>query len=386
MSSANLLAQRCEVDVRTLQTALNVASSVTHKRTPKPILLNVLMSIDPEAGSYLTATDLEVGVKIRLIGARSERPFKVLLNPARLAPILQRAECDSVAFALDDEHLTVTGKGFKFEFTTEAPDLYPAVPDVPTGGYTEVAAADLRRMIRNTRYATDPMSQRYALGGCLFGPADGQDAGTAERVVMVATDGRRLALMECPCVQADGGGFASAGKQSVLPLKALNLIERDLDDDDPPVKLVLDQNSIVLTSDRMTVWSRLVEGRFPNYREVFPGQPVARVTVKSGVLLGRTALASVATSEETRGVEFTLADGCLALKAAAADVGTSDVALPLDYDGPPLTFTLDSRYVLDAMAAVGPDVNLELRATDDKAPVVLLDSEFKYLIMPLTGS
>lgn len=381
---ATLLSKTCDCDTRSLLAAMNIAVGVVPKRSAKPVLASVLMTVDPEQGSCLVATDLEYGVKVRLIGARADKAFRVLLNPNRALPILQRAESDSVEFSLTDDRLIVKGRGFKFELTTDDPDTYPALPETPAGGRHELAAADLRRMVRMTRFAADPGSTRYALSGCLLetSPGGGDGAG---RLAMVATDGRRLARLECPCVVTGGGGFAGAGKTSVLPLKILALLERSLDDDDPPVKVHCDQNSVTAEADRLTVWGRLVEGRFPDYTQAYPPPPRSRVTVKSGVLLGRVSLASVANSEESRGVAFTLADGCLALKSSAADVGSGDVAVPLDYDGPALDWSLDHRYVTDALAAVGPDVNLELRVVDGKTAVEFADAEWRYVMMPLTS-
>jgi DNA polymerase III subunit beta len=381
---ATLLSKTCECDTRSLLAAMNIAVSVVSRRSPKPVLASVLMVIDPENGSFVTGTDLEVGVRCRLVGAKADRAFSVLLNPARVMPILQRADSESVEFTLDEDKLTVRGQGFKFELTTEDPDLYPKADPPRTGGHHEIAAKDLRRLIRTTRFACDPESQRYALGGCLMEPQEGGPTDGPSRFAMVATDGRRLARAGAPCDVKGGGGFTAAGKSSVAPLKALTFLERFLDDDDLPVELRVDQNGLTAACDRLTVWSRLVEGRFPHYQDAFPPPPEATADVKSGILLSRVSLASVTNSEESRGVDFTLGAGCLAMKASAADVGTSEVAMPLNYEGKEVSWTLDGRYLLDALAAVGPDVNLELRVIDGKNGVALQDAEFQYVMMPLT--
>src|SRR6202011_1260363 len=107
---------------------------------------------------------------------------------------------------------------------SEDPDLFPEVPDFAATSYHAVAAADLRKLIRRTIFATDVESTRYALGGVLVEL-------TAETITMVGTDGRRLARAIAPA-EAEHGAQNPTGSP-VIPVKALKLIERNLDDDDP---------------------------------------------------------------------------------------------------------------------------------------------------------
>src|SRR5205807_5312384 len=123
-------------------------------------------------------------------------------------------------------------RGLHSEFTLPVEDasLYPEVPDFGATSYHVVAAGDLKKLIRRTIFATDVESTRYALGGVLVEL-------TGESITLVGTDGRRLARMTAPA-EARNDAATPAGSP-VVPVKALKLIERNLDDADPPVHVAI---------------------------------------------------------------------------------------------------------------------------------------------------
>src|SRR5260370_30149279 len=133
---------------------------------------------------------------------------------------------------------------------------------------------------------------------------------------MVGTDGRRLAKMSAPAA-AENDAVSPVGGP-VIPVKALKLIERNLADDDIDVHLAIQSGAAVLVrTERAVIYSRLVEGRFPRYQDVFPSNTEVRIPMEVGDLLSAVEQASVVTSEESRGVDFTFGDGLLKLTSQA---------------------------------------------------------------------
>ena len=174
-----------------LLAAFGMVSGVVPARSPKPILQNVKLVADPDEGSVLMATDLEVGIRHRVLGMKVEEPGAVILPTARIGSILRTSTDTELALEADGDHLIVRGLHSEFRLPGEDPSLYPEVPDFAATSYHVVAAADLRKLIRRTMFATDVESTRYALGGVLV-ELD------AESITMVGTDGRRLARMVAP--------------------------------------------------------------------------------------------------------------------------------------------------------------------------------------------
>jgi len=357
-----------------LLAAFGMVGGVVPARSPKPILQNLKLVADPQSGSTLMATDLEVGIRHRVLGIAVDQAGSVILPTLRMSSILRTSLDDELAVEVDDDHLVVRGLHSEWKLPNESPELFPEVPDFGAETYHAVASADLRRLIRRTMFATDVESTRYALGGVLVEL-------TPESMAMVGTDGRRLARM---IVSAQGD--AAAVGQPVIPVKALKLIERNLDDAEAQVHIAFQPGvSVLVRTDRAVIYSRLVEGRFPRYQDVFPNNVEVKVPLEAGSLLTVVEQASIVTSEESRGVDFTFSAGMLKLASEAADVGSSHVELPIDYNGKTVEITFDPRYLIDALKTLDPEARLTAELIDHKnAAVFRTDDHYTYVVMPLT--
>jgi len=360
-----------------LLAAFGMVSGVVPARSPKPILQNVKLVADADEGSVLMGTDLEVGIRHRVLGMKVDRPGSVILPTQRMGSILRTSADAELAIEADEERLIVRGVHAEFTLPAEDASLYPEVPDFAAPSYHVVQAADLRKLIRRTIFATDVESTRYALGGVLVELA-------ADSITMVGTDGRRLARMVASA-ETENEAPAPAGNP-VIPVKALKLIERNLSDDDPPVHLAIQAGAAVLVrTERAIIYSRLVEGRFPRYQDVFPSHTEVKVPLETGPLRQAVEQASIVTSEESRGVDFQFASGVLKLASQAADVGSSHVDLPIAYDGKSVEITFDPRYLTDALKTLDDTTALVAELIDSKnAAVFKTDDRYTYVVMPLT--
>ena len=204
-------------------------------------------------------------------------------------------------------------------------------------------------------FATDVESTRYALGG-RPGRALGRRRSRWSAPTAVAWRGCRRRPRPRTARSPRPGS-------PVVPVKALKLIERNLDDDDPPVHLAIQSGTAVLVrTERAIIYSRLVEGRFPRYQDVFPSSVEVKIPMEVGPLRLVVEQASIVTSEESRGVDFRFADGLLRLSSQAADVGRSHVELPIAYEGKDVEITFDPRYLTDALKTLDEQASDHRRA------------------------
>jgi DNA polymerase-3 subunit beta len=363
-----------------LMAAFDVAARVASARSLKPILQNLKLVIgQTETTSTLMASDLEVGVRCRVLGVKVDRPGAVILPTQRMRSILATSADEELALEVQDGELTVRGLHSEFVLQVEDPDLFPDVPDFDATAYHVVAAPGLREAIRRTIFATDVQSTRYALGGCLFEIAD-------DSIALVGTDGRRLARMG-KAAEAVNGAKTPAG-QVVVPVKALKLLDRVLDEDDPPVHIAVQSGQTVLfKTNYAVVYSRLVEGRFPRYQDIPPTKCNARIPMQASPLLSAVSQASIVTSEETHAVDFRFDAGLLKLTTRAADVGRSSVEMPIEHQGAVIDVTMDPRYLLDALRTLESSTVVTAEFVDHKTAVVFrTEDDYMYIIMPLTRS
>ena len=154
-----------------LLTAFGMVSGVVPIRSPKPILQNVKLITDTADASVLMGTDLEVGIRHRVLGVKVERAGTVVLPTVEMGSILRTSTDTELAIESDEERLLIRGVHSEFTLPVEDSNLFPEVPDFAASSYYVIAAADLKKLIRRTVFATDVESTRYALGRC-FGRAD----------------------------------------------------------------------------------------------------------------------------------------------------------------------------------------------------------------------
>jgi len=361
-----------------LRNAFALAASIAPARSPKQVLQDVKLSTGPD-GATLEATDLEVAVRVRVGGAEIDEPGDALLPTARFGAILRTWGGGPIPLALDDGGTLRVGSGrAAYKLNVGDASLFPSVPAAPTGLRREVDADALATALKRTVFACDPHNTRFALGGVLFEP-DPDDAG---RLLLVATDGRRLARAAVVAATAGGGGGEAT---RVVPVKAVKLLLRSLPGGGS-VAMAFDGRSMAAAIGGVEVWSRLVEGRFPAYRDVFPAGVPHRAAFAAGALRAAVEQAAVVTGDESRGVDFALSAGSLRLSARAADAGESAVECDAGYDGPEVAFTLDPNYILDMLRTLDADAAVVLAAIDAKHGVVLTadDGAYAYVAMPMT--
>jgi DNA polymerase-3 subunit beta len=362
-------------DRETLHTAFQTAAAVVPTRSPKPILQNIKLEAN-DSGAILLATDLEVGIRLQVPNIQAQVPGSAILPLGRFGSILRESSDSALRIEADGQATTVRGERSEFKLPAENPQEFPTVADFTDKAFHELPARALREMIRRTIFATDNESSRYALGGVLLEMLP-------DKIIAVGTDGRRLAKMEVPA--RSEGGHQSGDNMTIVPTKAMQLIERAITDGDAEIQLAARANEILVKSPRATIYSRLVEGRFPKWRDVFPQRSgTSRIDLTVGPLHSAVRQAAIVTSEESRGVDFAFESGMLVLSGRVADVGQSRVELPIAYDGPTISITLDPRYVSDFLKVLDPEkvVTIELKDAESAA-VCSTDDGYGYVIMPL---
>jgi DNA polymerase-3 subunit beta len=175
------------------------------------------------------------------------------------------------------------------------------------------------------------------------------------------------------------------GDVTVVPTRAMQLIERALTEDGSEVQLAVRQNDILVKNPRATIYSRLLEGRYPRWRDVFPQRANSvKIDLAVGPVYSAVRQAAIVTSEESRGVDFTFGDGSLVLSGQTAEVGQSRVEVPIAYDGQPIAITLDPRFLSDFLKVLEAEKTFTIDLQDsDAAAVCTTDDGYGYVIMPL---
>jgi DNA polymerase-3 subunit beta len=352
-----------------------LASAAATTRDIKPILRN-LKAIAEGDKCTLMATDLELGIRLQVRSPQVQEPGEAILPANKLTSILRESTDDYLTIEADAQKCVVTGAHNEFEMPGEDPVEFPDIPVFSEKKHHELTAGALRTMIRRTVFAAARESTRYAMTGVVW-----ELEGSQCR--LVATDSKRLALATGPAKEV--GGHDTKGGSHIVPTKAMALLERNLHDDDEIVRVSLRPNEVLFQTEKATIYSRLVEGRFPPYKEILPKKANARINLKVPEFLTAVRQAAIMTDEESKRVNFHFAAGNLTLAAQGAASGRSKVEMDLEYDGTPIDIAFDPQYLVDMLKILEADAALSLDLIDGSKPALFKSgAEYQYLVMPLS--
>jgi DNA polymerase-3 subunit beta len=358
-----------------LLSAAQLASVAIAPRDVKPILRN-LKAITESDRCTLMATDLELGIRLEVRGIEVEETGEAILPAARTLAILRESTDEQLKLEADASHCIIRGEHNEFEMPGEDPANFPDLPTFTDDRYHEFTAGVLREMIRRTIFAAATENPRYAVTGILW-ELDGTEAR------LVATDGRRLAV--CQGAAKANGGHETKGQTPVVPTKAMGLLERNLQDPDEIVRVCLRPNEALFRTERAMIYSRLVEGRYPAYREVFPKKTTTKVPLTAGPFLAAVRQAAIMADDESKKVVFTFSKKKLTVQAQGAETGRSKVEMPLEFEGKSLEIRFDPRFLTDMLRVLEPDAALTLELVDGNSPALFKSgSDYSYVVMPLS--
>lgn len=359
-----------------LLSACQLASAAIASRDVKPILRNIKAIVEDDRCT-LMATDLELGIRLEIRGIKVEEAGDAILPTSRLISILRESTDEEMTIEGGPDKCTVQGTTNEFEMPGEDPSTFPDVPAFVEEKYHEISAGVLREMIRRTVFAaaTEGQVRFGATTGVLWELED-------EKVSLVATDGRRLAWTSGPAKAY--GGHSSEGQMLVVPAKAMSLLDRNLASPDETIRISMRTNEVLMKTERSMIYSRLVEGRFPNYKQVIPTKHAHRVPLTVGPFLAAVRQAAIMTDDESKRVRFQFAKKKLTLRAQGAESGQSRVELPVEFDGKGIEISFDPKFVVDMLRVLEPDAALVLELSEsDKPAVFRIGSDYVYVVVPL---
>lgn len=360
--------------VKKFREAFTVVGRVVPTRSPKPILQSVKMVATAE-GVTLLGTDLDIGIRHTIAGVTVYDPGEVLLPKDLTDRILKSADDDIVTIELDGPHLKVKCGRAKWAFATEAASLFPSPLEFPADASFTLAASDVKLLVDRTSYATDTNTTRYALGGMLV-ECDGP------RVKFVALDGRRLATQVVPA-EIDPG--RPSDRTYVIPKRFADMLAGLCKDGEATVDFAFTSQYVVARVGGTVLGSRLVEGRFPRYRDAFPNEAdTAKIgPIAADAFARAVEQAAATTSEDSRGIDLDFRDGVVTMRSRA-ESGTSEVEFAAAWDGDSTGFTVDPRYLADTLKSFG-DESFSFGIIDHKNAVAIsTESGFEGCVMPLT--
>ena len=358
-----------------LAQVLNVVGS----KATMPILSNVLIEAEKDQVS-LTTTNLDLGIRCK-IKAEVKETGAVTLPVKRLAGIVRELPNVEVGFDATPNHqVKLTSGGSTFRIMGIGKEEFPPLPEFGEEKAYSLEQGELVSMLKSVAYAQSTDETRYILNGVYFNFKDG-------KLSLVATDGRRLALiskeMDVPA--------ASAGA-IILPAKTVSELTRLLDkgekvkinfnDRRAAFQIATDKDTSGLI-DHVYLYSKVVEGNYPNYQQVIPKETHQRIKLERELLLQCVHRAALVCSEKANSVKLKLSSNLLELTAQSPDFGEAHESMAIGYSGPDLQVAFNPTFLMDPLKALTKD-EVFFEVKDEVSPGVFKTLEsFVCVIMPV---
>jgi len=350
-----------------------VAASVPSKTT-LPVLANILVEASTD-GLKLSGTDLDISVSTT-IPASVDQEGATTLPARKLVEIVKELPNAAIRMTSSGEQrATIECGKSKFKLLGLSRDEFPAFPTVKFEGGWKVAAKDLQKLIGHVAFAASTEESRPILNGVLWELR-------SDRMRMVATNGHRLARMDVPTT-GQGGGQADL----IIPPKALEQIRR-LFGGDEEIEIGKSDNHLGFRSTTTQVYTRLIEGPYPNYEQVIPRENDKSLTADKAALAAALRRMSIVASDQTHRIRMAFTNGACKLSVQTPDLGEAQEELSVAYEGDPLEIGFNAAYMLEILKYMPTDeVRMTFKAPERAAtcePVGWDDpASFMTLVMPL---
>ena len=348
-----------------LQTVQNVVST----RTTLPILSNVLLQA-ADGQLRLTTTDLDVGVS-GVIDAQIDKPGSTTLPARRLANIVRELPAAEVQIEIDAKNVASIRCGQSFFKILGLPEEeFPPLPKFADAKTFTIHQQALRDALKKTSYAISTDETRYVLNGILFSFKE-------NKLTMVATDGRRLALVDLEVEFP-----RSQEIEIIVPTKCVTELGRLLGDEGD-VKMSVGENQIAFEIGGSLLVSKLIEGNYPNYRQVIPGDAKERITLERETFLNAVHRVSLLSSEKSNSVKLVFSKNNIEIAANTPDIGEAHESLPVAYKGREFSIAFNPEFLQAPLRAL-PNDEIFLDLIDEMSPgVIKIQSPFLYVLMPM---
>lgn len=318
----------------------------------------------------LVTTDLDISIKSTVdcdvvVAGATTLPVKLLFSTI--------SSCAEGAVELESDaqdRARISAGSAAFKLSGMAVADFPSLPAADNAFAYTLPQATLREMLRKTSYAVSQDETRKTLKGVLMSFKDG-------KLTMVATDGRRLALVE-----HEIDFPAAAERDIILPSKVVAELQRSLSGDGD-VKITIEKSQVSFNLGDTQIYSKLLDEIYPNYRQVIPSSSREKIEVDRKLLLDAIDRASVMTMEESSSVRLTFEDNQLLVSSVAADIGEAKDVVPIKYNGEKIDIVFNPSYVKDPLKAIDEDeVTIELNNGSSPA-IIRCSVPFLYVMMPL---
>ena len=360
---------------RLLQPLQSISGAV-EKRQTLPILSHIFVNVSDTNDLTIIGTDLEVEIKITLPLDQPSTPGTTTF-PARKFFDLSKAisEESDINIQVSKNRATVRSMKSRFTLSTLPSDEFPRVDKIKeVAQVDELTQSLFKNLLQKTQFSMAMQDVRYYLNGLML-ELEGN------KICFVATDGHRLAYASRTLKQDYGDK-----KQVIIPRKAVHELFRLLSDSDEPVQIKVGSNHIQVIFGDLTLTTKLIDGRYPDYDRVIPRDGDRTLVTNKGSFRSAISRVSILSNEKYRGIRMAMSESTVKIHANNPEQEEAEEELMVSYSGKSMEIGFNSAYMMDALSVVDDD-EVTIYFIDEKSSSLIHTlkdkEEYKFVIMPM---
>ncbi|MDO8529595.1 MAG: DNA polymerase III subunit beta [bacterium] len=363
---------------------------VIGKQSTLPILENILL--ETEKGMLrVSATNLEIGVFLK-IGAKIEREGKITIPAKLLSNFVNNLPAgDNIYLEVEGQLLKIKSGNYKANIKGLGAQDFPIIPELESEFLFSVPAKDFKEVIPKLLSCVSLDSTRPELGGVnvLLGE---------EKIALAATDSFRLLEAEVSLKKEKNENysiFISKTNSLIIPASTLSEVFRSIAAETQEIKVAIEENQIFFQADNVRIISRLINGKYPEYKQIIPKEFITKTFINKEELLRAVKMASFFTNSKSGEINFKLdsKNHALDIMAQSEEKGENKAHIDIEIEGTDQEIVFNPRYFIDGINAIAsPKVALlinsgsspaVLRMTQEKNEKTEITSGFTYVVMPI---
>ncbi len=386
-----------------LNKALSIVGKVINKNTTLPILNNVLLKTDKK-GLKLSSTNLELGVTY-WIGGKIEEEGEITIPTKLFANFISNLPNDNVEIRLREDVLSIKCNGYKTNIKGLSAKEYPIMPKIETEPIFKIRSSEFKYALSQVLPAVSNSESRMELTGILLDISQIRK----NKITLVATDSYRLAektvTLEKANISEEALKTLGEVNSIIIPKNTVQELVRDLDEGEEILEVTLSERQILFNFGKANMISRLIEGKYPDYKQVIPESYKIKVSVSLKELLNAIRVASLFTNISNNSIELKISSATKSVEVSAetSEVGSNITKIPAEMSMEPargeekkskddsegldenLKVVYNYKYLLDGLNSIGGEKAV-LNINGASAPTILKSpgkEDFVYVIMPV---
>ncbi len=354
-----------------LQKGVQTVQNAVSQKSGLPILSNILFEASKDK-IKLIATDLEIGIICKLTGVSVEEDGSISIPAKKVSDIVKELPNSDIHIsAKKNNQVVIKCEKSVFKIMGLPKDEFPKVPELSDKDSISISQQQLKSILNSTAFAISKDETRYVLNGILFSVSD-------KKLRVVATDGRRLAMMEKDLQK--NPGFS---KKVIVPSKAVGEVMRILKDDGD-VNISFSENQVAFELDSSLLITRLIEGEYPNYEQVIPKQGQDKMSVNKDNFYAAVKRASLLTTPDSQSIKLDIGKNKVVISKASQDGSESREDVDCEYAGEDLSIGFNPNYLMDPLKNVNEqEIVFEFAGQDKRGVLRAEGGDYVYIVLPV---